>query len=415
MRTRFLDGLRGVAALTVVFDHYWFAYFPVAIGATNDPSHHAYEWVIRQTPLYILFNGNFAVCLFFILSGFVLSQRFFRTGEGFDLVPTIAKRYARLWLPAAGAILLAYWMMKLGLTFNQRAAFQSGSDWLQGLWGFTPTFHQAVVEAGQTFFLDSHNFDGPLWTMHIELWGSLMVFGLVTLFTKYTNRLAVYVLLGGLLWQTYYVCFVIGIALCDVVHSEYYDKIKARIGSSGWVLLLVGLYFGAMPSGPLEHTLYAPLSIMTSTTIAQLVIEAHILGAAFVLGGVLTTVGVQNWLNSRPAQFLGTISFSLYLLHFIILASFSSYLFYYLIVGGHGYRASFIIMLIPSLILIFTSAYLYAKYVDAGAIAASKRVYSGVAAINRRWQIRRRGRKLAIESTSNQPVAPPIVAVKAAE
>jgi peptidoglycan/LPS O-acetylase OafA/YrhL len=66
-RLQRLDGLRGIAALIVVFFHYLSAFVP---ALTPDQTANPY-WV-SDTPLAVLFNGPFAVIVFFVLSGFAV-------------------------------------------------------------------------------------------------------------------------------------------------------------------------------------------------------------------------------------------------------------------------------------------------------------------------------------------------------
>ena len=64
-----LDGLRGIAALTVVLYHYLSAFLPALTPDETANPH----W-LSDTPLAVIFNGPFAVVVFFVLSGFVISK-----------------------------------------------------------------------------------------------------------------------------------------------------------------------------------------------------------------------------------------------------------------------------------------------------------------------------------------------------
>lgn len=63
MRFHELDGLRGLAALTVFASH--------LVGSFN--FHSNSFAIINNSPLHIFWHGEGAVHLFFILSGFVLT------------------------------------------------------------------------------------------------------------------------------------------------------------------------------------------------------------------------------------------------------------------------------------------------------------------------------------------------------
>ncbi|MCB9988463.1 MAG: acyltransferase family protein [Rhodospirillales bacterium] len=59
-----LDSLRGIAALVVVFNHFY-GVIPALASSEN--------WLFSYTPLHTLIAGRQAVIIFFVLSGFVLS------------------------------------------------------------------------------------------------------------------------------------------------------------------------------------------------------------------------------------------------------------------------------------------------------------------------------------------------------
>src|ERR1700741_4157400 len=98
-----LDGLRGIAALTVVVFHYLSAFVPALTpDQTKNP-----HW-LSDTPLAVTFNGPFAVVVFFVLSGFVVSKA--ALGQG-PLPLTIALRYLRLTIPMLVSVLLAWLLL----------------------------------------------------------------------------------------------------------------------------------------------------------------------------------------------------------------------------------------------------------------------------------------------------------------
>ena len=64
MRNLSLDWLRGLAAFNVVLFHFACAFYPHAVSE-YDPA----PWAIADTPLAIVYNGGFAVAVFFVLFG----------------------------------------------------------------------------------------------------------------------------------------------------------------------------------------------------------------------------------------------------------------------------------------------------------------------------------------------------------
>jgi peptidoglycan/LPS O-acetylase OafA/YrhL len=103
VRQRFdsLDGLRGLAALTVVVFHFFSAYVPGLLADQTDT-----PWWGSDTPLAILFNGDFAVCVFFVLSGFVIANSAAQGRTAFAL--NVVRRYFRLAAPVAASTVIGW-------------------------------------------------------------------------------------------------------------------------------------------------------------------------------------------------------------------------------------------------------------------------------------------------------------------
>jgi len=72
MRLGFLDGLRGWAAVVVLFHHIFVDGLPANSFMANR---------LFWAKVFFM-NGTFAVCLFFVISGFSLSIGYLQTGEG---------------------------------------------------------------------------------------------------------------------------------------------------------------------------------------------------------------------------------------------------------------------------------------------------------------------------------------------
>ncbi|OYW75825.1 MAG: hypothetical protein B7Z37_11575 [Verrucomicrobia bacterium 12-59-8] len=73
VRYEHLDGLRGLAASAVVLAHFVSALYPHGTTGGAAPLHGGWEQAFLYPPLGLLVAGHFAVCLFFLLSGYVLA------------------------------------------------------------------------------------------------------------------------------------------------------------------------------------------------------------------------------------------------------------------------------------------------------------------------------------------------------
>jgi peptidoglycan/LPS O-acetylase OafA/YrhL len=371
-----LDGLRGLAALVVVLLHYVSAFAPFLLGYGITQRHTSFDHILSTTPLQLPLAGNFAVCIFFVLSGFVLSLGFFKHKTSSVLASSASRRYFRLMIPVLGSVLLAYALLALGAMHNHQAAVPSESGWLYTFWGFPASLAHAVYQGlYATFFTTFYSFNisyNPiLWTMHFELFGSFLVFMMLALFGKLANRWFFYAIFSVALLNTYYVAFIAGLAIADVFLN--YPSVKDAINEKVlWFLLPFALILGTWSTDGIYPTVYSHIHAPFFSG-GELEVFAHILGAVVVVLCVLRLNAVSRLFERKVMQYLGKISFSLYLTHFLVMGSLACFLFSSLL-PHVGYKLTLILVFIPSMIVTFVVASLYTRYVDQPSIAFSKRI-----------------------------------------
>jgi peptidoglycan/LPS O-acetylase OafA/YrhL len=371
----YLESLRGIAALMVVAQHFVGSFFPAVNGGSTYPIHSPFDLWFHKTPLGVVFGGNFAVCIFFVLSGFVLTRAFYLTRQPEYLAKAAVKRYVRLMPPVAGSVCLAYVLLKTGAFHNAQAAALSGSDGLGELWHMTPHIWPAVQLALVDAFMKGSSGAGslnpPLWTMNVEFVGSFVVFSLAAVSVLLARRGWLYLLAVALTWHTYFLGFVIGLVLADLASLPRVQEAVGRV--RGWVWPIVmgaALVLGGFPSsGHPADTLYRWFPNLPGTPLEALM-TWHLLGAGLLVVAVMGWPRAQRVLEWRPFVRLGRMSFGLYLTHFLIIGTYSSYLFTALALT-HGYRSSFLIMLVPSLVIIFITADIFTRWLDRPAVAWS--------------------------------------------
>ena len=179
----YLEGLRGIAAMQVVLLHFVTGFLP-------DTAEHAWP------PLRVLFDGHTAVYVFFLISGAVLTPSFARPGA---FLGKLGKRVVRLGLPVAAAAVIATVLLAAWPDAHLRAAALTGSAWLAMDSSGAPTLAHLAREIGldslllgyreATLFAPlagqlppmEHSLDAPFWSLHLELYGSLLVLCLVSL------------------------------------------------------------------------------------------------------------------------------------------------------------------------------------------------------------------------------------------
>jgi peptidoglycan/LPS O-acetylase OafA/YrhL len=115
MRIRSLDGLRGLASLVVAIHHLLLCLAPLSL-VYFDPlkvERGTKAWWLGFTPLHAAWAGGEAVYLFFVLSGFVLARPFLEGRSG-SWRAYFVKRIPRLYIPvwvAVGFALATIWIV----------------------------------------------------------------------------------------------------------------------------------------------------------------------------------------------------------------------------------------------------------------------------------------------------------------
>jgi peptidoglycan/LPS O-acetylase OafA/YrhL len=368
----YMDGLRGLAALVVVFHHYALAYFyRVVFGNMNG----GWSNAIYSTPLSLLVAGRLAVCVFFVISGYVLSYKYFRSQKPEILTSAAIRRYFRLMPPILVTTLLSYALIKLHAMHNVHAAQITHSPWLAAWWLGAAHLGDALkLGLYDVFVSQAHyeQYNNALWTMQIELIGSFLVFGFLALFGQIRRRWVVYGLLAMLLWRTYYPAFLIGMALSDWSAGEH--RRGRRLSSPGGLwLIALGLLLGSAPQpGPVPSLVGGLTQNVVAGDLGFTLFQ--ICAAGLIVSGLVLTPKAQALLGRRPMRYLGRISFSLYLVHLLVLASLSAGLF--LLMQPHlGYKVSAGVSFLVSLVVTLGLAEVLTVWVDRPAIRWSGKIY----------------------------------------
>ncbi|MBE9915661.1 acyltransferase [Paenibacillus donghaensis] len=372
----YLDGLRGLAACVVVVSHFFQVFVPSVFEGKQEIAHFSFESFAARTPLNLLFNGNFSVCVFFALSGFVLSWRYFCTKDKIHIYSSALRRYFRLAVPATLSVIFAYVVMLLGLGYFdeiRQTTLSSMPDPFLASSNFPIMVQEALFH---TFFTYGSAYNPVLWTMTYELFGSFLIFGFLLTVGRFRLRVIGYAILALLLIDSYYLGFVLGMALSDL---KYSGRNWLTVIQRPWItpfLLCIGLYLGSYPYVGIENTIYSVLVWKTSSF--SFFVFYHTIGAFLTLTALLTSSRLQSLFSRKLFSYLGKISFSLYLLHFTIICSLGSYIFYQLHpLFSYGLNVTLTFILTTP--VIFALAHLFYRFVDAQTLSIlgrwSKRIF----------------------------------------
>ncbi|WP_256921936.1 acyltransferase [Leifsonia sp. NCR5] len=322
-----LDGLRGAAALIVVLHHamYTNPNFPGTPGGGTAPSGSPMWW-ISYTPLKLFTAGWESVIVFFVLSGLVVTLPVVRK-RGFDWIAYFPRRAVRLMVPVIASVLLAAGFV---------AAIPQVSTQPKGTWlsdSSTPAFSWEYIVKAWDLLGGDGQINNPLWSLRWELIFSLAlpVFAIAAIAVRrwWLGGLAAAVLLTWLGVRTdagalsYLPAFFVGAVLAVRLDSVriFAERLNARrIRHLVWAAMTLGS--GALMIAP---WLFGP-------GVADLPELVAVLKGLMPLAAAGLVVAAIGWkplhalFESRPLQYAGTISFSLYLVHVPILI-FSTYLF----------------------------------------------------------------------------------------
>lgn len=374
-KEKYLDGVRGMAAFIVVIYHYVAAFYPALYtgNVNNIKTSGGVELFIVNSPFNILYDGSVSVCIFFILSGYVLTYKYFKDDDIQKIRSTAIRRYIRLVIPVVFSVFIAYIILKLKLFYNIQAAEVSSSEWLKGFYNFEPNVFEMIKQAIYgVLFKQSTTYNPVLWTMYYEFYGSFLVIAFALMFGKVRNRWIVYSILLVLTFNNNFLPFVLGLMLSDCYNTKK-QTIQRYINKSiNIVFIILGLLLASYPPAvSVENTMYA---FMKLNYIENASYFYHSIGAFFIMVVILNSNILKRVFSTKVFQFLGSISFSVYIIHFLILNSFSSYLFIQLSPFLRYYQVVLIVMIVSLGMIILISYYVY-KYVDMSGIKLSKYLY----------------------------------------
>ncbi|TPN88290.1 acyltransferase [Mesorhizobium sp. CU2] len=328
-----LEFVRGAAAIVVLFWHSLLGFAPAASGTFAEGPANSLQTSIA----FILFNGQSAVYLFFVLSSFVITRRYYRSRDPRDLLLGALKRLPRLAGPVVVTVVGSCLIYKLDLYFFKEAGALTGSPWLANfahspkvLSPESASLLDAVQQGSwRAFVLGDNYYDTSLWTMWYEFWGSLGIFALAPIIFSARDRTPI------LSW-----C-IIALAICLAARTNYtfiaflagisiYLLLEQSWRPSGWVrfaLIATSLFLLGYAGNAVG--IYRPLDVVEFVTASPLMRQTLVATFASVMlvYTLLTIDSPPSWMTGKLARFLGDLSFPLYLVHVPIICSLGSGIF----------------------------------------------------------------------------------------
>jgi peptidoglycan/LPS O-acetylase OafA/YrhL len=375
-----LIGLRGVGALTVVISH--------CINTDPGMVHpHLWSlaWWFSYTPVNLLWDGDEAVLMFFVLSGFVLARPFTRRNQSQSYLAYYPRRLLRLYPPLWGGIIFTFLLTLV----ESRHVIPAATYWVNNHSNFhTSTLQDALLpRVGTTF-------DGPLWSLRWEILFSLSLPAYVVIARAFKRWgvAKVMVVAGVLLLAAadvkvhsaqisdailYLPMFGVGVIIA-FYETDLVKWVGAFMGRSVWnriALFVLVVLFGDFTDE------ISPVKGHIPGVIVTLAHGLGVVAAALIILMVISWRPYAKALEARPIDWLGKRSFSLYLIHDSILITFVLWL------GGTPNPLILVALVLPSC---FVGIALFYRAVEYPSHILSTN--SGRAV--QRWLNERRGRKV---------------------
>ncbi len=309
----YLDSIRGLAALTVINEH-----FVIAYGLPCKSQ--SCQQLLDYSPLHIGWDGGAAVSMFFVLSGFVLSLKYFCTihpayTQTFSLLPFITGRIYRIWLPYCVILLISALLYQHTLETPLLKTLLTPSDWIVNMWRNNPlTLMDKVRESFLLKLPPAIILLPQAWTLTIELVLSLL--------------LPVGLLLAerGTFWLIFFSLFSVCCLdvspfllhfLSGLMIARHYRIIVDYLTRRLWMrrsILLMGLFF------------YTSASTFPPSFGDSVISLVQGLGASLIILYALSSSRTQGILSNSILRQIGKVSYSAYLIHMAILICLTPYL-----------------------------------------------------------------------------------------
>ncbi|KAI4862842.1 acyltransferase family-domain-containing protein [Hypoxylon rubiginosum] len=340
--TAYLDGLRGFASLLV----YWHHHQLWAHSATHqneifedsfgyDDKYHLAAFHGIRT---FFTGGHYAVSTFFVISGYVLSakplsliqeQEYVRLGD--NVASALFRRWLRLYLPliAVTFLYMTSWHA-FGLWAVNANPKGSWRDELQS-WYFELKNFSFIYNLGGEPWPSYHY---HAWSIQMEFKGSIIIYTCLLAFSRLTKNARLWCQLVLMFYFMYIAdgwfaaMFMSGMLLCDLdllsARRELPRALEKLWSPKGFIfyhILAVSIYLGGVPSvnadiNRIRHSRgWYYLSYLKPQAVFDYKWFYLFWAATLLVGSTPRIPWLKRFFETRFCQFLGRISFSLYLVH----------------------------------------------------------------------------------------------------
>lgn len=317
-----LDSLRGIAALSVFFSHIYLLFHESTLST----------FLFKYGPLRALVAGSEAVIFFFVLSGFVLSIPFY-SGRRMRYRDYVFKRVCRIYIPFIVSILIGSFAHELFYS----SKIEGLTNWFNDNWSTQLNLDSAIdhlILIG-TFTSSINN---VVWSlvheMRISLFFPLIMFLLLKIDTVKGIGLAILFSSISLMYYNLTNASFSGTEVFATVHYSAMFIVGALLSKhkneiSDWIVnIRIKYKILFLVSGIITYLYLHPSFLLNLIFInldpyLRTVIDTWFvsLGACILIITGISFYQIKSILNNKVINYLGKISYSLYLTHIAVLFS----------------------------------------------------------------------------------------------
>lgn len=319
-----LDGVRGIAALMIVFFHF------MKGGFFNDSEH--YIWLHKISKF-----GQTGVTLFFVLSGFLITRILLKAKDGEGYFSTFyIRRSLRIFPLYYLFLVLTYFVIPLIINEPIESFKYTWTYWLY-LQNFAITFNWKNIGQNHLWSLavEEHFYlFWPVLIYYCSVKRLVQMIGVITLLSLLCRIYLIHIGHGTFYFTfTTFDCLAIGALLAVNEIRQWFSVRLLQIGAGVLFVLLVLMWviFGSKESLVVQYFKLPITALFYLCCIGILILRETFLNKLF---------------KSKFLTFTGKISYGLYIFHPVC--------FYYL------YKYNLRFNLIPALVVYFAVSYLIA-------------------------------------------------------
>lgn len=365
---RFVDGLRAILALMVVNEHLVKAFLPVL------PLHEVHpgqadmltQWMLFSPIALLPLNGALAVSMFFILSGVVLAHSLSKSTNMIspDALWFLVRRYIRFAIPVTVMLCFLILLNYMGsFTFHTYLDSYGGGYRMlfdeDALLSLTELLAQGSFSA---LFLFDARHNPVLWTISVEMWGAVMV-GFLMLFKinplpRKFRLAAYYSVLMVLLWYmktNVLSTFLVGVFAYEVMSNIHRITHQRFVKWISFVIGVVLLCYHPKGGGDNMFSLFV---FNENAEIYGYLVYGWASGFLFI--AMALSQRCQKALQHRLLRQVGRCSFSIYLLHYLVIGSVGMGTF--MMLSGTWYQ--YVLTVLAVLTVSLTSGVLFHQLVE---------------------------------------------------